>query len=55
MAERLAKISGRFILLINDVPQVRGIFRDFAVEEVSLSYGVSAAGATRARELIIQG
>ena len=36
MANKLAKISGRFILSINDVPTVRDIFDDFEIEGVNL-------------------
>lgn len=31
MAERLARLKGRFILSINDVPEIRKAFADFAV------------------------
>lgn len=54
LAERLARLKGRFILSINDVPQIRELFVRFRFEEVGLSYSVSGA-ATEARELIIVG
>jgi DNA adenine methylase len=53
MAEILAGIEGAFILSINDTPEVREIFGAFHLQEVSLRYSVSAAGATEAKELII--
>jgi len=55
MAERLAKIEGRFILSINDRPEVRALFNLFAMEEVELRYSVSGGRGTPARELIISG
>lgn len=55
MADRLSRLKGRFILSINDVPAIRETFSAFPAEQVSLSYGVSAVGATQARELIVTG
>jgi DNA adenine methylase len=50
----LRAIQGRFILSINDRPEVRAIFAGFMIEEVTLSYRISGA-STPARELIITG
>lgn len=44
--------EARFILSINDVPEIRKIFAGFAFEEVGLNYGVGG-GQRAARELII--
>ena len=48
----LDTIKGRFILSINDRPEVRAIFAGFTMEEVALNYRVSGR-VTPARELII--
>lgn len=53
MAERLAKLKGRFILSINDVPAVRATFAGLRMEEVGLRYSVGGGKGTAARELII--
>ncbi|MDF1717834.1 MAG: DNA adenine methylase [Antarcticimicrobium sp.] len=53
MAEQLAGIRGRFILSINDRPEIREIFSGFEMEEVRLKYSVAAGGSTEAAELII--
>lgn len=56
MSEALRGLQGRFILSINDVPEIREIFSWARIEAVELTY--SAAGAHRqkaARELIIEG
>lgn len=45
-------IKGRFILSINDTPEVRAIFARFTLEEVAVNYRLSG-GVTAARELII--
>ncbi|NML88338.1 DNA adenine methylase [Sphingobium sp. TB-6] len=49
---RIAK--GRFILSINDVPEVREIFAWASIEPVELNYRVSGK-VTAARELVIRG
>lgn len=54
MAERLAQLKGRFILSINDVPQIRELFSGFEFREVGLTYSISGKG-TEAKELIITG
>lgn len=55
MADRLRRLKGRFILSINDVPEIREIFSAFEVEEVKLTYSVSGGKGRPARELIISG
>ena len=49
MAEALRGIKGRFLLSINDVPEIRQVFSDFTLIEVRTSYSVAkstdAAGA----------
>jgi DNA adenine methylase len=50
----LTGVQGRFILSINDVPEIRKLFKDFYIETVETSY--SAAGADkkkRVSELLI--
>lgn len=53
MAARLRTLSGRFILSINDVPEVRSTFAGFDFQEAELLYAIG--GPTKARELIICG
>ena len=55
IAEALARLRGRFILSLNDRPEVRRIFARFEVAPVELSYGITGKGQTAARELIITG
>jgi DNA adenine methylase len=52
LRDLLDGLQGRFILSINDRPEVRAIFGGFALEEVALSYRLSGK-VTPARELII--
>lgn len=54
MAEQLRGLKGRFILSLNDHPEVRRIFAGFDFEEVGVRYTVGGqACAQQARELII--
>lgn len=54
MAAQLRRISGRFILSLNDHAEVRDIFCGFGMEEVGLRYTVGGmANSQQARELII--
>lgn len=53
MAERLTKLQGRFILSINDRPEIRDLFSSFCVKSVDLNYTVGLGSARRAYELII--
>ncbi|QGA56145.1 DNA adenine methylase [Brucella sp. 2280] len=53
MAERLAGLSGRFILSINDVPEIRSIFSAFRIENVALTYTAGGGKGKPVREVII--
>lgn len=56
MATRLASLEGRFILSLNDRPEVRETFAGFAIEAVETTYTVGGGGKARpAGELIITG
>lgn len=55
MAVLLAQLKGRFVLSINDVPEVRDIFAGFRLDEVTTTYSVanhSGSGGARAELLI---
>lgn len=54
MAARLKGIKGKFIMSINDTPEIREIFKDFHFSEVGLKYSVGGgANQVSAKELII--
>ena len=55
LADQLATIKGRFILSLNDTPEVRAIFKAFEIEEVAVRYTASQNTTKAARELIISG
>jgi len=48
----LSGLSGRFIMSINDRPEMRALYQAFKIEEVGVSYSVGT-GTTKAKELII--
>lgn len=56
LATRLGDIKGRFILSINDRPEIRALFAGFSIEAVETTYSLPGGGnAQRAGELIITG
>lgn len=54
IAERLQRLQGRFILSINDRPEVRELFGCFRIEEAEVTYTLSSKGVS-AKELIVLG
>lgn len=57
LAGLLRGLSGRFILSLNDRPEVREIFDGFEIETVETTYSIAAKGKGRGKvgELIISG
>lgn len=53
MATQLKGIKGKFILSLNATPEVRDIFKAFAIEEVPVNYTAAHKITKLARELII--
>ncbi|RWN30112.1 MAG: DNA adenine methylase [Mesorhizobium sp.] len=53
IATRLRALKGRFILSINDVPEIRTAFQGFAMEEAELLYSVAGGKGQAAKELIV--
>ncbi|NOR68989.1 MAG: Dam family site-specific DNA-(adenine-N6)-methyltransferase [Methylomarinum sp.] len=53
LAEILANIKGKFLLSLNDTPEVRKIFSAFIVEPVTLTY-TCGTKPTKAKEVLIR-
>lgn len=53
LGEILRGISGRFILSINDTPEIREAFAGLAMEPVEVTYTLGSGMGHKARELII--
>ena len=49
----LTGIKGKFILSLNDTPQVRNLFKDFIIEQVDVTYSISKTGCCNRSEVII--
>lgn len=56
LAARLAALKGRFIMSINDTPDIRRIFAAFHLEQVETTYSVGGGARVKpARELLVSG
>lgn len=53
MAQKLRDVRGRFILSLNDHPEVRAIFDGFTFRSEELTYSMPSGNGARAREVII--
>jgi DNA adenine methylase len=53
LCERLSKLKGRFILSLNDVPEVRRLFSRFHIKRIALAYSTPKGSSRRYGEVII--
>lgn len=53
MAERLAKLKGKFLLSLNDVPEIRRIFADFNIKTLEMTYSSQRISGKKYQELLI--
>jgi DNA adenine methylase len=53
MAERLGKLKAKFILSLNDVPEVHALFKNFTIKTVELAYTAQKIAGRRYREMLI--
>jgi DNA adenine methylase len=53
LAERLKTLQGKFVLSLNDVPEVRTIFRRFKFKSIQLAYTAQKHAGRRYKEVII--
>ena len=53
LSELLGEIQGRFILSLNDVPEVRALFKSFKIETVKTRYSVQKGKQKEAGEVLI--
>jgi DNA adenine methylase len=54
MAERLAGIKGKFVLSLNDVPEVRTLFKRFKIHTIDIPYTAQKTAGKRFREVLIR-
>ena len=56
LVEILRKLKGKFLMTINDTPEIREIFKGFVIEETTLKYSCCSSAKSRAKirtELLI--
>ena len=53
MAAQLASLKGRFLLSINNMPEIRHAFAAFPMDEVRLIYSIGRSTPAGAAELLI--
>lgn len=53
LRDLLADLEGRFILSLNDTPQVRALFARFFITEVPMTYSMSPGRKKKTHELLI--
>lgn len=53
LADLLRTLKGRFLLSINDTPEIRAAFDGFHIEEVRIAYTAAKEAAKPAQELIV--
>jgi DNA adenine methylase len=53
MATRLGRLKAKFVLSLNDVPEVRRIFKQFKFREIELSYTAQKLAGRRYKEVLI--
>jgi DNA adenine methylase len=53
LQDALKNITGKFLLSINDLPEIRQVFSDFRIEPISLIYSIKKNELTNGHELLI--
>ncbi len=53
LSELLGEIKGRFILSLNDVPEIRELFKSFHIEAIKTHYSVNKGKRKEAGEVLI--
>jgi DNA adenine methylase len=53
LATHLATLRGKFVLSLNDVPEVRSIFKQFKFREIDLHYTAQKLAGRRYKEVLI--
>jgi DNA adenine methylase len=54
LADQLAGIKGKFLMSINDTPEIRESFKGFTIDTVSVTYSCGASSRPRVSELLIR-
>lgn len=54
MADILSSLEGKFLLSLNDVPEVRSTFKSFNIKNVSTQYSCNKGAPKEAKEVLIK-
>lgn len=54
LAELLKAIEGKFLLSINDKPEIRELFKSFEIETAEVTYSCSKGSRSKVGELLIK-
>jgi DNA adenine methylase len=54
LADRLSVLKGKFLLTLNDVPDLRKLFKHYSIDPVEISYSAQRKSGRRYREIIIR-
>jgi DNA adenine methylase len=55
LAAQLSEIAGKFLLSVNDVPEMREAFSRFTIESVATRYTVSGGSGIEVGEIVVTG
>ena len=55
LADRLAGISGKLLLSVNDVPEMRQVLARFAIESVATRYSITGGKWSDVAEIVVTG
>jgi DNA adenine methylase len=53
LAEQLSKIKGKYLISLNDTPEIRDIFKGYIIESTSSVYSCGKA-RSQAKEVLIR-
>jgi len=53
LAERLARLKGKFLLSLNDTPEMRRVFADFNIKTLEMTYSSQRKAGKKYQELLI--
>ncbi len=53
LRDRLKQLDGKFLMSLNDTPEVREIFSSFHIEPVEITYSIQQKGPRQHQELLI--
>ena len=54
LSAALAELKGKFLMSINDTPEIREIFKLFKIATITLRYSANSKGKKSAQELLIR-